>query len=261
MPVQPPIHIVSVNMRKRNIATHALLNSINNTNLILMQEPWFKRIGTARDDNAREGIDVLGGVAVPAWDLIYPGHGKDKPPKVMAYAQKQTRNSPGATHFTVVPRLDICPHPTVQVLDIVLDNEQWRVINFYHDVKDTSSLDALLGLDIDAITPTLVIGDFNAHSQAWSPPDVPRSAGATRIEEWAAMNLLTLANAPGEITRRGASHERDSVIDLAWYNEAAIMASTFSGLTLDWEGSMGSDHAMLHVSGQAHKPSVGHDQK
>jgi len=75
------------------------------------------------------------------------------------------------------------------------------VINFYHDVWDASSLKALLGLDIDAIIPTLVIGNFNAHSQAWSPPDVPSTGGATRIEEWAAMNLLTLANTPGEITR------------------------------------------------------------
>jgi hypothetical protein len=89
------------------------------------------------------------------------------------------------------------------------------VINFYHDIQDTSSLDTLLGFDIDATTPTLVIGDFNAHFQAWSPPGVPRSSGVTRIEEWAAMNLLTLANTPGEVTQKGANHERDSVIDLA----------------------------------------------
>ena len=261
MPVQPPIHIASVNMRKNNAVTHALLNSISNTNLILMQEPWFNQIGTARDDNAREGTDVLGGAAAPAWDIIYPGHSKDKRPKVMAYARKQTQNTLGATHFTVVPRLDICPHPTVQVLDVVFDKEQWRVINFYHDVKDTSSLDALLGLDIDAITPTLVIGDFNAHSRTWSPTDVQRSTKAPRIEEWAAANLLTLANAPGEITRRGSNKEKDSVIDLAWYNEAAILASTFSELTIDWKGSMGSDHAMLRVSGHTDEPSAWQDQK
>jgi hypothetical protein len=71
------------------------------------------------------------------------------------------------------------------------------------------------------------------------------------------MNLLTLANTPGEITRKGANNDRDSVIDLAWYNEAAIQATTFSGLSIDWEGSLGSDHAMLHVSGHTHEPSPG----
>jgi uncharacterized small protein (DUF1192 family) len=40
------------------------------------------------------------------------------------------------------------------------------------------------------------------------------------------------------------------VIDLAWYNEAAVQATTFSGLEIDWEGSLGSDHAMMHVTGQ-----------
>ena len=135
------------------------------------------------------------------------------------------------------------------------------MINFYHDVRDASSLDTLLGLDIDTLIPTLVIGDFNAHSRTWSPPDVPHSRGATRIEEWAAINLLTLANTPGEITRQGANHERDSVIDLAWYNEAAIQASTFSGLSVDWKGSMGSDHAMLHVTGHTCEPSLRHDQE
>jgi Reverse transcriptase (RNA-dependent DNA polymerase)/Endonuclease-reverse transcriptase len=261
MSEHPSIHIVSVNMRKRNAVTHALLNSITNTHLILLQEPWFSQIGTARQDNAREGVDVLGGVAAPAWDIIYPNCGKDKPPKVMAYVRKQVQSIQDAAHFTVVPRLDICSHPTVQVLDIILDTEQWRVINFYHDVRDDSSLDALLDLDIDAVTPTLVIGDFNAHSQAWSPLEVPRSGKATRIEEWAARNLLTLANTPGEVTRRGAKHEKDSVIDLAWYNEAATMASTFSGLSIDWEGSLGSDHAMLHVSGCTRELPPQHSQE
>ncbi len=73
-------------MRKRNAVTHALLNSTNDTDLILIQEPWFNQIGTARKDDAREGVDVLGGVAAPTWDILYPGLGKDKPPKTMAYA-------------------------------------------------------------------------------------------------------------------------------------------------------------------------------
>lgn len=256
MPVHPHIHIVSVNMRKRNAITHALLNSINNTHLILVQEPWFNAIGTARKDDARDGVDVLGGASSPAWDIIYPGFDNIKRPHVMTYARKQTRNTRDTTHFSVVPRLDISPHPTVQVLDLIFDNEQWRVINFYNNVRDSSSLDALLGLDIDATVPTLVIGDFNAHSREWSPADVSRSTDAGRIEVWAAVNLLTLANTPGEITRRGANHEKDSVIDLAWYNEAAIRASTFTGLTVDWEGSLGSDHAMLHVTGRTKQPSM-----
>jgi hypothetical protein len=39
MAVHPPLLIASVNMRKCNAATHALLNSTNNTHLLLIQEP------------------------------------------------------------------------------------------------------------------------------------------------------------------------------------------------------------------------------
>jgi hypothetical protein len=60
-----------------------------------------------------------------------------------------------------------------------------------------------------------------------TPPDLP---GTTRVEEWAALNLLALANTPGEITRKGAGNDRDSVIDLAWYNDAAVHSSSFSDL-------------------------------
>jgi hypothetical protein len=68
----PSHSIASVNMCRRNAVTHALLNSNKRTNLFLIQKPWFDTIGTARKDTARQGIDVLGGVASPEWEVIYP---------------------------------------------------------------------------------------------------------------------------------------------------------------------------------------------
>ena len=168
------MYIALVNMRKRNAVTHTLLNSNNNAHIILIQEPWFDKIGTARKDNARQGVDVLGGVACPKWELIYPGHTEGKPPKVMAYVRKLTQFSTKDPRFTVVPRLDICSHPALQVLDVIFDdNKTWQVVNFYHDTRDNTALQALLSLDIDALTPTLIVGDFNTHSQTWSLPDTP----------------------------------------------------------------------------------------
>ena len=91
----------------------------------------------------------------------------------------------------------------------------------------------------------LVVGDFNTHSSLWSPPDVPWFRWAGQLEEWASRNLLALANNPGEIMHRGAEHECNSVIDLAWFNKAAIQMGMFSDLQVDWAGSLGSDHACL----------------
>ena len=167
----------------------------------------------------------------------------------MAYTCKRAPNSQLEPPFTVVPQLDVSAHPCVQVLDIVFDMSTCNIINFYHDVHDTSSLEVLTSLDIDELMPMLVMGNFNTHANAWSPPDVPRSRWADQVERWAAQNLLTLANNPGEITHWGADHECDSVIDLAWYNTGAVQSSTFYDLRMDWEGSLGSDHVCLQIAG------------
>ena len=139
-----------------------------------------------------------------------------------AYTHRWVINPQFEPSFSIVPHLDIFARLCLQILDIVFDRKTWHIINFYHNMWDISSLQALVSLDIDTITSILVVGDFNTHSPSWSPQDISQSVHAGWIEEWAAMNLLTLANIPREITQRGANHKRDSVIDLIWYNKAAI---------------------------------------
>jgi hypothetical protein len=242
------LSLAAVNMCKCNAITHALLNTTTNSHILLIQEPWFDTIGMARKDSERQGVDVRGGVAAPGWEIHYPGTDNIQRPKVMAYSRKIDQRK-DQIRFTATSRNDICSHPCIQVLDMWVESELWRVINFYHDVCDNTCLPTLLGLDIDAVIPTLIMGDFNMHLPTWSTPDTPRSAWANRLEEWAVSNLLNLANEPGVITRRGAEHERDSVIDLVWYNKAAILKATFTNLQVDWEGGLGSDHAMIHING------------
>jgi len=247
----PTYIISSVNMRKCNAVTHAMLNHASHAHLLLIQEPWYDWIGTARQDNAREGIDVLGGVASPVWNIHYPSTNKGQRPKVMAYSCKTINaNSSKQLPFSVVTCPDICAHPCIQILNIIHVGEEWRVINVYHNTRDMSGLDALMTLDLDPFTPTLIMGDFNTHSRSRSPDNIEPSYWAWRLEEWAVGNLLTLANNPGTITHQGTNNERDSVLDLAWFNTAAIDRATFSNLQVDWEGSLGSDHTALHVSAQ-----------
>ena len=45
------------------------------------------------------------------------------------------------------------------------------------------------------------------------------------------------------------------MINLAWYNAAAIQSTTFSNLKVDWGGSLGSDHAMIKVAGHLLTPT------
>jgi hypothetical protein len=124
MSAHPTLSIASVNMCKHNAATHTLLNSTNNTQLLLIQEPWYNMIGMARKDLAHQGVNTLGGVSSPAWEILYPNLSDNRRPKVMAYTCKHTPNNRSSPPFTAITHHDICSHPTVQVLNIILDKEK-----------------------------------------------------------------------------------------------------------------------------------------
>jgi hypothetical protein len=123
----------------------------------------------------------------------------------------------------------------------------WRTINFYNNVDDPTALSSLLALDIDATIPTLLTGDFNLHSCTWSPPDWAPSHAADRVEEWLAGQTFSLLSAPGIPTHRGENSGCNSMLDLVWHNLASEAQSTFQGAHIDWTGSLGSDHALIHT--------------
>ena len=155
---------------------HALLNGNLEDDILFVQEPWFGRIGTARDDVLHSGKSVLGGAANAQWTLHYPWFTDQA--KVMTYVRIHDRSHPfhlnkcrGTTH------LDLCAHPSILITDITVGSAYWRTINFYHDVDDPSSLSMLLSLDLDPTIPTLLIGDFNTHSASWSPLGWTKSTG------------------------------------------------------------------------------------
>src|SRR5713226_9590250 len=110
--------------------------------------------------------------------------------KVMAYTWKRSwedTNSPAL--FSATSRHNLCTHPCIMVLDLTFDDRTWHIVNFYNDIRDRSSLNVPLVLDLDPSVPTLVVGDFNTHSHSWSPPDINPSPWAEQVEEWAIGNL------------------------------------------------------------------------
>jgi len=149
-----PINITSVNMRRHNAVMHALLHSSPVNQIILVQEPWYDRIGTKQKDDAQEDVDVLGSVSSPGWEIHYPAIPANSRAKVTAYTWKRSWEGVNSqARFTAISRLDLCAHPCVMVLDLNFDDTTWRLINFYNDVKDPSALGTLLALDLDPRIP------------------------------------------------------------------------------------------------------------
>ena len=235
-------------MRRRNAPTHALLNTNTSDFLLAIQEPWFDKIGINRSNNKREGVDVLGGAKHPNWDIHYPYITNQQCAKVITYTRRYAKTK-GAhkTPVQVIVRNDLVRHPTILITDLHAGSYTLRVINFYHDVADESSLDTLTSLDLDSTVPTLLCGDFNLHSPSWSPEGWDRSPKAPRFERWAAEQTFELQTTQGIITRQGQEGERSSTLDLTWLNLAATIQGTITTPEVDWPSSIGSDHAGIRV--------------
>jgi Endonuclease-reverse transcriptase len=229
-------------MRRCNVASHTLLNTNPNVDIILVQELWFDKIGTTHSDVDPNGVDILSGAANPKWDCIYPKVKQGVRCKVMAYQRIS------ASHFNVTNRVDLTSNHHILTLDIHLGISSFRVVNVYHDTDHPESLANILGIDTDPSLPTIIGGDFNTHSLAWSPPGIRASPWAMRIEEWALTQNLVLTNPSGVPTRRGEGNQRDTVIDLIWTNAAAVLDDAFLDPVIDFMASMGSDHAGIHIA-------------
>ena len=92
-----------------------------------------------------------------------------------------------------------------------------RLINVYHEVVDhRHTLQRLFDHDLDELTPTLVVGDFNTHSHRWSLPGHKPSSWVGQFDEWLDANSLSLLNPLHVPTWRSARTDmRPSVLDLA----------------------------------------------
>jgi Endonuclease-reverse transcriptase len=236
------VHLLFVNMRRHNAPTHTLLNMNSDADVILVQEPWFDRIGMARSDVNPDRVDVLGGVANPKWDCIYPKTASGERCKVMAYWHISS------SFFNVTNRLDLASNHHFLTLDVHLGSSSFHIVNIYHDTDHPSSLRNTLNLELDPRIPTVVGGDFNTHAHAWSPPGIRQSRWALDFEEWALSQTLSLASPLGIATRRGEGNQQDTTIDLVWTNAVATLDETFRDLVVDFAVSIGSDHAGLRFT-------------
>lgn len=101
-------------------------------------------------------------------------------------------------------------------------------------------------LDLDPLIPTIVVGDFNSHSRIWSPQGWGTYLGSAElIEGWATTQGLQHLSEAGIPTHRGENKARDSTIDLMWCNLAVWRTGTFGPVSVDWEGLLLSELALL----------------
>ena len=122
-----------VNACCSNTRLHAILNSNKHADLILVQEPWFDKIGTMCSDFEPDSTDTLGTVANPLWDILYPKYNPGERCKVIAYRRISS------TSFTVTNRLDLASNYHTLTIDIHTDAKTFHIYNIYHDAHTTDA--------------------------------------------------------------------------------------------------------------------------
>jgi hypothetical protein len=236
------LKVKSVNVHRSNDRIHALLNSDNEIDILLIQEPWFNTVATLRSDNNPEGRTQLGAPINNKWDLHTPKHNTDKKCKAIAYTKKK-----------IAPRVrNLIQHPLsgpcIVVLDVLEEETvSLHIVNIYHDVPTRGhGLARLFSHESDELTPTLFIGDFNTHSPLWSLPNSTTLSWARDFEEWMGHNGLELLNPPDTPTWFGSRpNNRPSVLDLALGNKAVGLAGQLSPVIVSQAESLATDHAAL----------------
>jgi hypothetical protein len=96
------------------------------------------------------------------------------------------------THYDLSPS-----SPSCIVLDLTFSDGALCLVNFYHNVPDSShGLTSLLAWDIDDSIPMIVAGDFNTHSPSWSMAYMTTSSWAAILEDWFNCSSLLLLSPP-----------------------------------------------------------------
>ena len=168
-PMLPIFNCFSLNCNKANYIGHAVLNSLTDrTSIILFQEPWLGKIGSNRSDLDPSGTDIYRMVHQKSWNQFIPvPHlaGTRDIARVTAYVNKSHISS----LFRVSQRTDILEHPNILILEVVLGNKSFLLINVYND-EHNSALSLLINSPLPDNLPIIITGDFNLHHSSWSTP-------------------------------------------------------------------------------------------
>ena len=248
MSAQPTeVKIVSVNTNHNNGCMHSLLQKSPDTDILIIQEPWFYTVATVRSDEDPEGTPQKGLPHNDMWDAHTPKHKTTDTCKVAIYTHKSLKAS-----YNIKLRTDHClASLTTMVLDLTdTERSTLRIINVYHKrLPRGHALHHLLTHTLDEMTPTILIGDFNTHDPQWSRPTQTPTSWGMAFTEWNDREGLTCLNPADTLTWfHPTIAEHASIIDLAFANEALLLGGQLDTLQiLDGPVPL-TDHATLSLT-------------
>jgi hypothetical protein len=238
------LHILSVNMNRSN---HKLISLLETTpaDCVLIQEPWWGSLVPRHSDHDPDDDPSFGTVNHPAWTPFIPSLSTslDGHPRVITFIWKRVLSSCSVTPITSLSFYDLLG------VSICTPSFQILILNFYHHIqRHQGNLTHLIDRTLDSLFPILLGGDFNTHSDTWSPGGKWVSPWAPALEAWLNDQGFISTVPDGSISRRSTS-SCPSLIDFIFINEAFLEVPSFPVTCLiSFELSTGSDHAGLLLS-------------
>jgi len=145
LPPSSSFTIYSQNVRKSNVTLHTVLSDASSlsppADLILIQEPWYGRIGVnAQMAQGNPITDQFGCPKHKDWQAVLPpSSSPTSPPDVIAYIPSHK------TAWTCQQRSDIIAHPSVMCLEIQSGAHPFLVMNVYN-ATDNAAIHAIATL-------------------------------------------------------------------------------------------------------------------
>lgn len=229
------IKILQVNCRRSTIIMQVAMEVGKECNIIAIQEPWFGKNGKTIDlTKYAQTVEHQG------YDIIHQGgEGKWKA-RVMWMIKRERR-----LEYRV--RGDRWKNEDASVLNVQTNKGKIRIVNIYNaksPIKNNQQGWCIQRLPegIAKGQPTLIIGDFNAHSRLWDS-SVTKEVRDKLILEAMERENMTLINAKNIPTYR--SGKVKSVLDLAWITAKDWDQTSWE---LRKQDEVGSDHAAILIT-------------
>ncbi|KAJ1299680.1 hypothetical protein OPQ81_011072 [Rhizoctonia solani] len=242
-------HVLQINVAGAHWHMHTILNDphFDNFNIILIQDPWWGRIGSQKHI-IPDSHTIYGTTNSPRWQLIIPpGISNGEGPGVAIYI----RNNCGID----IRFSDIYPsHKDVLAIDVFMNQHCATIVNAYPHGNSShihQTANFISSMPIPNDRPVVLCGDFNMHHPEWA---LVRSKWEKRrpkpyeqeFYEFTRNNDLHLFNEFTTPTRIHPNHPAsNSIIDLTFLNSRAADAWPNFNLEVesqDSEHNVGSDH-------------------
>jgi hypothetical protein len=252
--------IFSQNAHKSNKTTHAILNIASSmsppADLILIQEPWFGKVGV--NPQMAQGNPIIDNYGCPKhkdWQAVLPSSATSSSfPDVVTYVPSSR------SRWTFSQRSDIISSPGVLCLEISSSSPSFLVFNVYNNV-DNTAVDAISSLS--SILPrSIFLGDFNLHHPMWSADEHldKRSDKSDCMVDLFTQNGFSLLNNSKEETffvfrnLNGYPHLYTSTLDLGWCSSNLL--PFVSDFQVAKQHHSGSNHYPLLLPPHSFSPTI-----